>query len=230
VRRSLDAKPRSAEPDPGLPQPAGATGQQWDHCQVPTLAADHAAAHATSCVALDVHIPSFAAIRAGERGDGSREPILDRAFRAPVGRAGKLAMAKHLTQLHPEEEVAPQAPLVRCRLEQIGEHRPVRLQRSQGGAGGEVAERWQQRAATKSAATRKQKCSAGMNWAVPPGGSDKPVIAWSAASRRASRPRARVPVASPAAFASATSVFEAVTGRTRGSQHHVKGRLRYVLS
>ena len=75
------------------------------------LAADHPAAHAASCVAPNIHVPSLAEFRAGERGNGSREPILDRAFRVPIA---KLAKAEHLTQLHPEEKVASQAPLVRC--------------------------------------------------------------------------------------------------------------------
>ena len=107
---------------------------------MPKLAADHSAAHAASWVAPNIHVRSLAELCAGESGNGSHEPILDRAFRVPIGRAAKLAKAEHLTQLHPEEKVASQAPLVRCRFKQIGEH-SVRLQRDQGRAGGEVAER-----------------------------------------------------------------------------------------
>jgi hypothetical protein len=70
-----DAVPRSAEPDPGLPQPARATGQGAGSSCWLILTADQATAHAASCVSPDINAPRFPEFLPGVRSDGSLEPI-----------------------------------------------------------------------------------------------------------------------------------------------------------
>lgn len=46
---------------------------------MPMRAANHATAHATSCVSLNIHFCSLVELITGERGEGSHKPILEAA-------------------------------------------------------------------------------------------------------------------------------------------------------